>query len=342
MPGPGLEKRYVKMDPVARIRSSGGGVAGLEIFGLARNPDSQLSRKLSGRRAKLSNLHWFDRDADHDPDNYLIRLGPYTTEIMGFASGFTGGVTLTLSVAYLSVLAHQRIREQQSLSLRTQALALQHLVDPIPAPLPPPRSEIAAAQRNTALETVKDRWNQEVRNVAQWAQTKDWEEAREGVEQGVAKLWTQVFGESAVAAEQAKEKLEPLAKRAKYETASKASEAAADARRKASEEVSRAEGAAKSGAEEAKGVLGSALEKGKAKAQELAGRAKAAASILEDKAEVKADGKILPAKTAVEKALHQRYESPEARARLDKTVAQTLAERYKPVDEQDNTVLRGV
>lgn len=252
-------------------------------------------------------------------------------------------------MAYLSVLAHQRIREQQSLALRTQALAIQHLVDPIPAPLPPSRAEIAAAQRATAVETVKDRWNQEIQNVARWAQTKDWDEVREGAEQGVAKLWTQVFGESAAAADQAKEKLEPLAQRARseldrksHEAAAAAQEKASDLKRKASWEASAAESTAKSGAQEAKGVLGSALELGKEKAQGLVNRAKATASILEDKAEVKSDGKVLPAMSAVEKALHQRYEKPETRARLNKTVAETLAERYKPVDERDNTVLRGV
>jgi altered-inheritance-of-mitochondria protein 5 len=257
---------------------------------------------------------------------------------MGFASGFTGGVALTLSAAYLSVLAHQRIREQQGLSLRTQALAIQHIVDPIPAPLPPSRAELAAAQRATAVETVKDRWNQEIRNVASWAQTKDWDEVREGVEHGVARLWTNAFGESAAAAEHAGHAID----RKGHEVAAAAQQKAADLGRTASRDAARVEDAARTGAEEAKALVGSALQMGRNKAQELAGRAKAAASIVGDKAEVKADGNVLPAKSAVDKALHQRYESPESRARLDKTVAETLAERYKPVDQRDNTVLRGV
>lgn len=61
---------------------------------------------------------------------------------MGFVTGFTGGVTLTLSLTYFSV-AHQRTREEQCRAVRAQALALRGLVGPVP--LPPSRAELAAA-----------------------------------------------------------------------------------------------------------------------------------------------------------------------------------------------------
>lgn len=41
----------------------------------------------------------------------------------------------------------------------------------------------------------------------------------------------------------------------------------------------------------------------------------------------------------MEKALHERYEKS---GEIEKSVEQVLEERYKPVDERDNTVLRGV
>lgn len=108
---------------------------------------------------------------------------------MGFVSGFTGGVTLTLSLAYLSALHHQRTREQQGQALRAQALALQGLVEPFP-PLPPPRrSEVAAAQRENAIEVAKDRWNHEIENAVRWVQRTDWIQVREDVESGVSRLW---------------------------------------------------------------------------------------------------------------------------------------------------------
>lgn len=107
---------------------------------------------------------------------------------MGFTTGFTGGVTVTLSLAYLSVLAHQRTREQQGNILRSQALVLRGLVEPFP-PLPPPtRSEVAAAQRETTIEVAKDRWNHEIQNAVRWVQKTDWVQVREGLEERTLQL----------------------------------------------------------------------------------------------------------------------------------------------------------
>jgi len=54
----------------------------------------------------------------------------------------------------------------------------------------------------------------------------------------------------------------------------------------------------------------------------------------------KVEAKVGSVKTdPVEKTLQQRYEKPSG---LEKSVAQALEERYKPIDSRDNTVLRGV
>ncbi|KAG9254585.1 uncharacterized protein F5Z01DRAFT_654264 [Emericellopsis atlantica] len=278
---------------------------------------------------------------------------------MGFTTGFTGGVALTLSVAYLSVLTHQRNREQQGAALRAQALALQSLVDPIPQPLPPTRSEVAAEQRAHTVEVAKDRWNHEIENAVHWAQNTDWDGVRERIEKESARLWTKVTGETPAeeverVKETAKVKTADVtggvadAARAAYSNAKAkglsveeaAENKALEARLKFDKTATKVEWAAEDKAVEARGALASAWESGKDKAMELADKAKAAVGAAEDKIEPTVDGKIVPGTTAVEKALHERYLRPEAK--VNKTVSEALSERYIPLSERDNTVLRGV
>ncbi|CAG9943493.1 unnamed protein product [Clonostachys rosea f. rosea IK726] len=257
---------------------------------------------------------------------------------MGFASGFTGGVALTLSVAYLSVLAHQRNREQQGASLRAQAIAIHGLIDPLPAPLPPTRSEVAAAQRLSSIEVAKDRWNYEVENAVRWVQRSDWSEIREGVEDGISNLWANTFGEAPAEGAQkvnakaveAREGVAAAAQNAYTKAAAQArsvEQAAEDkileARLRANRQAVKVETAVKEKASEAKGVLASAIEAGKETANALLGR-------------VEAESEASP----VARALEQRYAQPEAK--VNKTVAEVLRERYTPFDERDNTLLRGV
>lgn len=281
----------------------------------------------------------------------------------------TGGATLTLSLAYLSVLAHQRTRDHQSRHLRAQALALEGLVDPIPQPLAPSRSEVAAARRAASVEAAKDRWNEEIEKAARWAQSTDWVEVREGLEARIAGLWASAFGESAAGAEAAADKLEPLARKTEaaarqaganvataarrgYQQAadeardtaqryeSVAENRALEARLAARRQVTKAEGQAKEAAAATQGAVASALEKGRDKAQEMVDKVKTAVGLAEDKPAATADGKEGKTPSAVERALQQRYEKPETKA--TRTVAEVLRERYTPMDERDNTMLRGL
>ncbi|VUC37483.1 unnamed protein product [Clonostachys rosea] len=261
---------------------------------------------------------------------------------MGLASGFTGGVALTLSVAYLSVLAHQRTREQQGASLRAQAIAIHGLIDPLPAPLPPTRSEVAAAQRLSSIEVAKDRWNNEVENAVRWVQRSDWNEIREGVEDGISNLWANTFGEApaegaekvktkavdtregvAAAAQNAYSKAAAQARSVEQAAEDKILEARLRANRQAVKVENTVKETVKEKASEAKGVLASAIEAGKETANALLGR-------------VEAESKVSP----VAKALEERYVQPEAK--VNKTVAEVLRERYTPFDERDNTHLRGL
>ncbi|KAM5352371.1 hypothetical protein ACJ41O_005094 [Fusarium nematophilum] len=229
---------------------------------------------------------------------------------MGFTTGFTGGVTLTLSLAYLSVLAHQRTREQQGQALRSQALALQGLVDPFP-PLPPPtRSEAAAAQRANAVEVAKERWNTEVENAARWVQHTDWVQVREGLEDSVSRLWARTFGSPSENTGQASPAVKQEAARL-GEASGKVAAAAKGAFEKA-----KAEG---------KEFIHAALDHSKDK----------------ESVDIAQEDGTLPIPSPVEKALQQRFQKPEAEEG-NRTVEEALKERYTPMDKRDNTVLRGL
>lgn len=99
-----------------------------------------------------------------------------------------GGVTVTLGVAYLTVLAHERNRQAQAQALRSQSRVLNTLCEPEPILPPQSRAELAREERSTLTETAKDRWNEEVENAVRWVQRKDWNEVRESLEGSVARL----------------------------------------------------------------------------------------------------------------------------------------------------------
>ncbi|KAK4156265.1 hypothetical protein C8A00DRAFT_41230 [Chaetomidium leptoderma] len=133
---------------------------------------------------------------------------------MGFVAGFTGGVTLTLSLTYLALLTHTRSRQAQSAVLRSQAWTLDTLIPPDPTlPLSArrrrnatillpdgtyrPRDSLEQYQRETAaaagpgasfFETAKTKWNSEVLSAVHWAQNKNWGAVRDRAEDGVARL----------------------------------------------------------------------------------------------------------------------------------------------------------
>ncbi|GJC85197.1 hypothetical protein ColLi_08035 [Colletotrichum liriopes] len=277
---------------------------------------------------------------------------------MGFTTGFTGGVTVTLGVAYLTVLAHQRNRETQSHILRSQTHVLSSVLEPQVRIHPPlTRSEQAVKDRETLLSTAKDRWNREVENAVRWAQRTDWTEVREGLESGAARLWGGAIDKAGEAEQAVENKAVPLAKEASARGAAFAEEKGESARKEArsawdrarekslaAEEAARAKAAearkyVDEKAAEVKVAVGEAVEKGKQQGEAVLVAAQQAAGVAEDKVSVKADGKVLPAASPVQRALHQRYEKPSG---LTKSVKEALAERYQRVDERDNTQLRGI
>jgi altered-inheritance-of-mitochondria protein 5 len=89
----------------------------------------------------------------------------------------------------------------------------------------------------------------------------------------------------------------------------------------------------------ARGAVRDVVNKGIEKGKEAIDIAQAAVGLATDKLEPKAQSAILSDSSAVEKALHERYEKPDG---LNKSIEEALEERYKPIDARDNTVLRGV
>jgi MICOS complex subunit MIC12 len=312
----------------------------------------------------------------------------------------TGGVTLTLGIAYLTVLAHERNRRAQAEALRSQSRVLTSLLEPSPIPPPQSRAELAREERSSLTETLKDRWNDEVEHAVRRVQRADWNEVREGMEGAVARLLGSGLQRSRegieVAEKQAAPKVQEAVDRGRAAAKKGADQAAAginsaaaatiteanlvsaqakdgaskiasEAKKKADQagvkagelgsstktKADRLAADAKAGAQDAaevvrhpggtidaaRGALRDTFNKGIEKGKEAIGKAQAAVGLAAEKMESKAQAATLSHSSAVEKALHERYEKPSP---LDKTVEETLAERYKPIEERDNTVLRGV
>jgi len=88
-----------------------------------------------------------------------------------------------------------------------------------------------------------------------------------------------------------------------------------------------------------RGALRDTFSKGVEKGKEVIGKAQAAVGLAAERVESKTQAATLSHSSAVEKALHERYEKSDI---LNKSVEETFEERYKPVDAKDNTILRGV
>ncbi|KAK1754542.1 hypothetical protein QBC47DRAFT_361597 [Echria macrotheca] len=232
---------------------------------------------------------------------------------MGFATGFTGGVTVTLGLTYLALAAHDRNRRTQSDILRAQTRVLNTLVPSSRSPTtpeeeeailyPPSREELAARRRGHFIEAAKDRWNAEIEGAVRWAQTRDWAAARDDAEARVRDVAARVPVPAPPSVHM------PDTDRLKEGVRGTASQIR----------------------EDVAGVVG--------KTKELVGRAKAAVYLAEEKADSRLDAKLLHV-SEIERALGERYEKDESV--MKKGVEEVLAERYKPIEERDNSRLRGI
>jgi len=257
-------------------------------------------------------------------------------------AGQTGGVTLTLSVAYLSVLAHQRNRQRQGEILRANAHVLNALSsspDAPPPELPPTRAERLALRRAGLVETAKETWNAEVEGAVRWVFANDWARAREDLEDTAAGLWARAFGESPA---------ETVA-RGEHDVAAASAQAAQKAREKAGEagvgvaaaarsalETTRAPGRdAAAAVEDGAAAAQSAVQKGVQKGREAAAQARAVVGLAEDRLEARTAAAVLPL-SDVERALRQRYDGSGAR----QSAEEAWGARYRPLDRRETPALR--
>ncbi|KFY81667.1 hypothetical protein V500_11204 [Pseudogymnoascus sp. VKM F-4518 (FW-2643)] len=208
---------------------------------------------------------------------------------MGFATGFTSGVTVTLGIAYLTVLAHERNRNAQGANLRTQSSLLNTLLlsDPSLA-YPAPDAETGRTSRATLVETAKDRWNEEIQNAVRWVQGAEWGNVKEGMEGAVAKALGTGLEKSREEIQSAEEKAGPIAREAiEREAIERAREgakmgfdgsrvaaerAAARALSATSERETRFEGKTEHGLENASATAKEVWKKGVEKSHEVAER----------------------------------------------------------------------
>lgn len=219
------------------------------------------------------------------------------------------------------------------------------------------------------VEAAKARWNAEVVSLARWVQAREWAagaagEQGDGGEGGVARALgadlSRAAAEvmhSATAAgpepagsvpagvgEALREARDALAGEVKA-VVSRGVEEAGEAATKAAEEtkaavakgVEETKTAVSRGVEETKGVVSKGVEK----ARDLAERAKAAVYLAEQKAETRADAKLLHV-SDIERALQERYDSAAREERMKRSVEEVLRERYTPIGERDNSRLRGL
>jgi altered-inheritance-of-mitochondria protein 5 len=90
----------------------------------------------------------------------------------------------------------------------------------------------------------------------------------------------------------------------------------------------------------ARGALRNVVSKGIEKGKEVIGKAQEAVGLATEKAQSVSQGKTPVLKESdVEKAMRERYETPKG---FDRSAEEVLEERYKPVEQRDNTVLRGI
>ena len=206
---------------------------------------------------------------------------------------------------------------------------------PVPAP-PPTRAELAALQRANLVESAKDRWNAEVEGAVRWVQTTDWDAVREGVEEGAGKLWDKVVGGSV------EDTAGTVTRAAAQETRAKADEARsgiASAATRAVEQTRATTAKAVAAVEDKAVAAKTAVHRGIEKGKEAVGKAKAVVELAEERLESRAEAHLSPL-SEVEKALRQRYESRDEV--MKKSVKEVLDERYTPIAQRDNTVLRGL
>lgn len=240
-------------------------------------------------------------------------------------------MTLTLGLAYLTVLSHERNRQAQALYLRSQHQLLNSLIDPTPVQ-PHSRAELARQSRSTFTETAKDRWNDEVENAVRWVQTTDWNGVREGMEGAVARLLGLGLQKPREGIEEAEKqtgpKVQEAVDRSKAAAKKGVEQAAAGVNKAAAATVAgaeRAPGAVKSGLDKVAATTREGLDKAGEKAQNAAALTKAGAKKAVAEAKAGMDNAAASTGNAVDRGIEKSHEvADKARAQVQSAGAGTV------------------
>ncbi len=217
---------------------------------------------------------------------------------------------------------------------------LHNLLEPVPLPPPQSRAELAREERSTLIETAKDRWNEEVETAVRWVQRTDWNEMREGMEGAISRLLGSGLQNPQDGIDDVEKHARPKVQEAIDRSKAAAEKAvfAADAKSGAPDAVDfvRSGGGTVNAA---RGAVRSVIQKGIEKGKEAIGKAQEAVGLATEDINLAVHSAVTSQPSSVEKALDERYHKPDG---LDRSVEQTLEDRYKPIDSRENTALRGV
>ncbi|KAG9733992.1 hypothetical protein KCU90_g15329, partial [Aureobasidium melanogenum] len=104
--------------------------------------------------------------------------------VMGFTTGFIGGIALTSSLFYISLNLHERNRLYQSSLLRQQSNLLRNITDPQPKE----PSQTARHLVPGLADRLKYRWNTELEAAVRKIQHFDWDQWRREAEDKVSSV----------------------------------------------------------------------------------------------------------------------------------------------------------
>ncbi|KAH0186856.1 hypothetical protein KCU86_g12036, partial [Aureobasidium melanogenum] len=107
-----------------------------------------------------------------------------TKIVMGFTTGFIGGIALTSSLFYISLNLHERNRLYQSSLLRQQSNLLRNITDPQPKE----PSQTARHLVPGLADRLKYRWNTELEAAVRKIQHFDWDQWRREAEDKVSSV----------------------------------------------------------------------------------------------------------------------------------------------------------
>ncbi|KAG9657026.1 hypothetical protein KCU64_g5478, partial [Aureobasidium melanogenum] len=117
--------------------------------------------------------------------------------VMGFTTGFIGGIALTSSLFYISLNLHERNRLYQSSLLRQQSNLLRNITDPQPKE----PSQTARHLVPGLADRLKYRWNTELEAAVRKIQHFDWDQWRREAEDKVSSVFSKGLGSAVDEAE---------------------------------------------------------------------------------------------------------------------------------------------